>query len=215
MGLKQQKSYRVVTKYVIMDKNQKRGRPKTFDREAILEIAMNNYWQKGLSVSLNSISEQAGVAKPSLYREFENEDGLTLAALNRYSELIGIRLNSILSSNDSFLDKINALAQYFCQDACHNNGCLFVKMRSQIFKVGPKTKARIEEIEQEMLKLYLEFFEQYKNELKCNSHLSTQKAAKFVSSQFELALVQRARGVSSKEVSAVLDISLAIFNAKS
>ena len=82
-----------------MDKNQKRGRPKTFNRDAILEIAMNNYWQKGLSASLNSISEQAGVAKPSIYREFKNEDGLTLAALNHYSELIGIRLDSILSSN--------------------------------------------------------------------------------------------------------------------
>ncbi len=198
-----------------MDKNQKRGRPKTLNREAILEIAINNYWQKGLSVSLNSISEQAGVAKPSLYREFENEDGLTLAALNRYSELIGIRLNSILSSDDSLLDKINALAQYFCQDACHNNGCLFLKMRSQSFKLGPKTKARIEEIEQEMLTLYLEFFEHYKNELKCKSHLSTQQAANFISSQFELALVQRARGVSSKEVRAVLDISFEIFTSNS
>lgn len=205
----------MVTKYLIMDKNQKRGRPKTLNRDAILEIAMNNYWQKGLSVSLNSISEQAGVAKPSLYREFENEDGLTLAALNRYSELIGIRLNSILSSDDSFLDKINALAKYFCQDACHNNGCLFVKMRSQSFKVGPKTKARIEEIEQEMLHFYVKFFEQNKNELKCISNLSVMEAAKFLSSQFELALYQRARGVSSKEVRAVLDISLAIFNANS
>jgi AcrR family transcriptional regulator len=195
-----------------MDKNQKRGRPKTFNREVILEIAMNNYWQKGLSVSLNSISEQAGVAKPSLYREFENEDGLTLAALNRYSELIGSRLNSILSSDDSFLDKINTLAQYFCQDVCHNNGCLFVKMRSQSFKVGPKTKARIEEIEQEMLHIYVNFFEHNKNELRSISHLSTQQASKFLSSQFELALAQRARGVPSEEVRAVLNISLAIFS---
>jgi AcrR family transcriptional regulator len=198
-----------------MDKNQKRGRPKTFNREAILEIAMDNYWQKGLSVSLNSISEQAGVAKPSLYREFKNEDGLTLAALNRYSEIIGIRLNSILSNDDSLLDKINALANYFCQDVCHNNGCLFVKMRSQSFKVGPKTKTRIIEIEQEMLNFYLELFERNKNELKCKSHLSTQQAAKFISSQFELALVQRARGVSSKEVRAVLDISLGVFISNS
>ena len=88
-------------------------------------------------------------------------------------------------------------------------------MRSQSFKVGPKTKARIEKIDQEMLQLYVEFFEQNKNELKSHSHLSTQQAAKFLSSQFELALAQRARGVSSKEVRVVLDISLAIFNANS
>lgn len=87
-------------------------------------------------------------------------------------------------------------------------------MHSQSFKVGPKTKARIEEIEKEMLQLYVEFFEQNKNELKRISNFSVIQAAKFLSSQFELALVQRARGVTSKEVRAVLDISLAIFNAK-
>jgi AcrR family transcriptional regulator len=193
----------------------KRGRPKTLNRQAIIEIAMDNYWQKGLAASLNSISEQAGVAKPSLYREFENEDGLTLAALDRYAELSLGQLKTILTGADSFENKIKLIAKHFSEDISHQNGCLFVKMRSERIKVGPKTQNRIKEIDEELFGLFCEFFRHSKENGEWSGKISNKEAARYLNSQFELALTQRARGVSTKEINKVLSMSLSVLISNS
>lgn len=195
---------------MIMSKGEKRGRPKTLNRQAIIEIAMDNYWQKGLTASLNSISEQAGVAKPSLYREFGNEDGLTLAALDHYAELSIGQLKEILTEPLSFENKIKSIAKYFCKGVSHKNGCLFVKMRSEKIKVGPKTQSRLKEIDEELFGLYCEFFKQSKRHGEWSGNIPIRDAARYLTSQFELALTQRSRGVSSNEISKVLEMSLSV-----
>ena len=51
-------------------------RPKTLNRDHILAVAMNSYWDEGIDgVSLNEISKKAKVAKPGLYRESEMKMG--------------------------------------------------------------------------------------------------------------------------------------------
>ena len=62
-----------------------RGRPKTFDRDHVLDVAMHTYWQNGVdTVSVNEICKKAQVSKPGLYREFNNQEGLMIAALGCY-----------------------------------------------------------------------------------------------------------------------------------
>ena len=64
-----------------------RGRPKTFNRDHVLGVAMQTYWQEGLdSVSVNEICKKAEVSKPGLYREFNNEEGLIIAVLDNYEK---------------------------------------------------------------------------------------------------------------------------------
>jgi AcrR family transcriptional regulator len=191
-----------------MRKSEKRGRPKTLNRQAIIKIAMDNYWQKGLTASLNSISIQAGVAKPSLYREFENEDGLTLAALDQYAELSFGQLKEILNGPRTFEEKIRSIAKHFCSDVSYKNGCLFLKMRSERIKVGPRTQARIKEIDSELLGVYRDFFRLGKENGEWSGGMSIIDAARYLTSQLELALTQRSRGVSPREVSKVLEVSL-------
>ena len=54
-----------------------RGRPRTLQRDHVINVAMESYWVSGPSnVSVNDICKRANVSKPGLYREFGNEDGL-------------------------------------------------------------------------------------------------------------------------------------------
>jgi len=186
------------------------GRPKKLDRDAVINLAMDTFWQKGPDVSLNSICELAGVAKPSLYREFGNEDGLSKAALERYFELSYGKLKELLLGPATFKEKLENLVTFVCQDQCNQYGCLFVKMRSESFNLGQNTKARVEEIDEEMIKLYINFFKLSRESGDWKSQLSDKVAAKFLGSQIELALTQRARGVLSSEVMTILDISLSV-----
>jgi AcrR family transcriptional regulator len=55
----------------------------------VLDIAMTAYWQTDpADVSVNAICQMAGISKPSLYRAFGSEDGLSRAVLDRYAEQV-------------------------------------------------------------------------------------------------------------------------------
>lgn len=63
----------------------KRGRPVTFDREEILEIALNLFWEKSfMSLSLKEIAKETGLTRASLYNTFGNKDVLFLEVLRLY-----------------------------------------------------------------------------------------------------------------------------------
>jgi AcrR family transcriptional regulator len=49
-------------------------------------------------VSVNAICQMAGISKPSLYREFGSEDGLTRAVLDRYAEQVLSEMFAILQA---------------------------------------------------------------------------------------------------------------------
>ncbi|MFK8136870.1 MAG: TetR/AcrR family transcriptional regulator [Bdellovibrionales bacterium] len=199
-----------------MKTTKKRGRPKTFDREKVTNQAMNSFWKEGPSASLNSICELAGIAKPSLYREFGNEDGLSLAALEIYFQLSFSQLETILFGSENFKVKLETISNFLSRDSCNENGCLFIKMRADSSQLGPKTKAKVKEIDRKILQLYTRFFKLSRKNGQWKSQLTDKEAASFLSSQFELVLTQRARGVASSDVEKVLQISLSIIiNSKS
>lgn len=189
-----------------MKQNQGRGRPKTLNREAITDLAMVSFWQNGPEMSLNSICDQAEVAKPSLYREFGNEDGLMAAALDRYYNSVFPQLADLFLGSKTFAEKLKTLAMFVCEDERNQYGCLFVKMRAARAQLGAKTQAKVDEIDKAMVKLFQSFLKQSRENGQWKSTLTDMSAADYLSSQIELALSQRARGVSSSRVRAVLDI---------
>lgn len=61
------------------------GRPKKYEREAILDQAMLTFWRKGYeATSTADLEAQMGVNRYSLYAEFQSKHGLYEAALERY-----------------------------------------------------------------------------------------------------------------------------------
>jgi AcrR family transcriptional regulator len=62
-----------------------RGRPRSFDREAALDIAMRLFWQHGYeATSLSQLTEAIGVSAPSLYAAFGDKEALFLQTVERY-----------------------------------------------------------------------------------------------------------------------------------
>lgn len=64
-----------------------RGRPKTFDRDAALDKALELFWRHGYEgTSLSDLVEATGAKAPTLYAEFTNKEGMFRAAVDRYTE---------------------------------------------------------------------------------------------------------------------------------
>lgn len=170
------------------------------DRGRLVDIAMRAYWAEGpTDVSLNSICQRAGVSKPSVYREFGNEDGLICATLEAYADMVLSRLVEIVASDSAFFRKIERLAYLVAKDDLHENGCLFVKMRMFKSQMGPKTQAKISDIEGMALEAFASLLTQGRTSGEWTSDIPVALAARYLHAQVGLALDQRARGEDPAE----------------
>lgn len=170
----------------------------------VLEVAMTAYWEKGpAAISLNSICQRAGVSKPSVYREFSNEDGLTYAALEHYARSVLGKVLEIMDSEISFHEKIAGVAYLSAQDPQHDHGCLFIKMRSAQSGLGENTRKLIIQIENLAIEAYAKALSDARLSGEWSGNIPTQLAARYLYEQIGLALDLRARGGDPKDILAV------------
>ena len=67
-----------------------RGRPRSFDREAALDAAMQVFWEKGYeATSISDLTEVMGINPPSLYAAFGDKERLFMEAIERYAQARG------------------------------------------------------------------------------------------------------------------------------
>jgi len=63
------------------------GRPKEFDRDAVLDRALELFWDRGYEgTSMSDLVEQLGIGRQSLYDTFGDKRALYLLALDRYRQ---------------------------------------------------------------------------------------------------------------------------------
>jgi AcrR family transcriptional regulator len=61
------------------------GRPREFDVDTALDLALQVFWRKGYEgASMSDLTEAMGITKPSLYAAFGNKEDLFRKALDRY-----------------------------------------------------------------------------------------------------------------------------------
>ncbi|HZC78142.1 MAG TPA: TetR/AcrR family transcriptional regulator, partial [Ktedonobacterales bacterium] len=64
-----------------------RGRPRSFDREAALERAIDVFWRHGYeATSVSDLTSAMGINPPSLYAAFGDKEKLFLEAVERYQQ---------------------------------------------------------------------------------------------------------------------------------
>ncbi|SDW11397.1 TetR/AcrR family transcriptional regulator [Marinobacter mobilis] len=75
-----------------------RGRPRSFNEEAVLDAALQVFWRHGFqSASLSELTKATKLNKPSLYGAFGDKKSLYLKVLQRY-------LNMLVESHGAELD---------------------------------------------------------------------------------------------------------------
>lgn len=67
-----------------------RGRPRAFDKDEALDVALRLFWQHGYEgTSIAALAEAVGVTVPSLYLAFGNKESLFMQAVERYGRYNG------------------------------------------------------------------------------------------------------------------------------
>lgn len=189
-----------------------RGRPRTTDPDHIVDVAMNAYWESDpADVSVNAICRMACVSKPSLYREFGSEDGLTSAALERYAEEVLSDTLALLEREQSMEATLDALIEFASADPRMARGCLFYKMRNGKHRLGPLTRARVEAIDAGARAAYEAFLQRCVEAGEWRGGPSVEAGARYLSEQVALATTQRASGEDPEWVRGMLTMALSVF----
>ena len=108
-----------------------RGRPKTFDREATLDKALELFWRHGYeATSLADLVAATGAKAPTLYAEFTNKEGMFRAVIDRYIEKFSSKSTSALSCPENCV--ASGVENYFRStitcftDKEKPGGCFFI-----------------------------------------------------------------------------------------
>ncbi|ORI20560.1 TetR/AcrR family transcriptional regulator [Rhodococcus sp. 1168] len=74
------------------------GRPRTFDRETAIVVAMEQFWRDGFeSTTVAKLTEAMGITPPSLYAAFGDKDQLFQAAAACYFTSVSAQFEKALS----------------------------------------------------------------------------------------------------------------------
>ena len=91
------------------------GRPRTFDRDQALDVAMRLFWRHGFEgVSFKQLTSELGIAAPSLYAAFGNKEALFREALDLY---VARREGADLAFMDQCASLEDAVRELLCGTA--------------------------------------------------------------------------------------------------
>jgi len=190
-----------------------RGRPKTFDRARTLDVAIDSYWRDGVdAVSLNEICRRAHVSKPGLYREFGNEDQLMDAALTRYSETVLAPVLATLSDDRPFRETLDSLIEFTTREETPDvpSGCLFSKMRSFRWRLGPITGEHVDRLREDAVRAYASWLETCADRGEIELPAPLEVTAAYVDAQLTMMLTRVSAGEDPATVRAHANLAFAV-----
>lgn len=107
-----------------------RGRPRQFDIDAALDLAMLVFREKGYhSASISDLSDAMQLTAGSIYKAFRDKRGLFLQVFTRYTSLRNKALHQRLAQQTCGRGKMTELLRFYIESASDvegRRGCLVV-----------------------------------------------------------------------------------------
>jgi TetR/AcrR family transcriptional regulator, copper-responsive repressor len=104
------------------------GRPRGFDRDAALRIALELFWRHGYEgVSISDLTKAMGIAPPSLYGTFGSKAGLYREALKLYQQRSTASAIEAFQQDGPVREMIDAMLRNTVRattDPSHPPGCM-------------------------------------------------------------------------------------------
>jgi TetR/AcrR family transcriptional repressor of nem operon len=116
-------------------------RYKEYNVNKVLEKSIALFWQKGFNgCSINEIVRETGVNRFSLYKEFENKEGILYASFKLYRERYCEDKLSLLKSDGDLFEVIKDFYMAFLDDDEPVSGCYFIHIGTELADSDPRVK---------------------------------------------------------------------------
>lgn len=125
------------------------ARPKSFDRDLAIDIAMDTLWRNGFTASsVKSLSETLGITRSSFYNAFGSWEGLLEEVFERYFNLAPSHRLFGVTPATSVRPFLTALYHEICQVRASDpegRGCLGVNFVAEVYPGGTAISQAVEE----------------------------------------------------------------------
>jgi TetR/AcrR family transcriptional repressor of nem operon len=119
-------------------------RPRTYEREAAIELAMDAFWATGYTAtSMRDLIATTGVPPASLYAEFGGKDGLFLEAVDRYIAISRAWYETSLAAGDEGFAAVRRHLESY-DFGGDTRGCLLVNSLGERGEIPAPALARID-----------------------------------------------------------------------
>jgi len=126
---------------------QTRGRPRSFDRDEALRLAMQVFWNKGYEgTTMADLTAAIGVKAPSLYAAFGDKNALFREAIDFYSATTAIGPMNALKEGKGMREDLHNMLQAsvaLYADPANGKGCMVVV---SAINCAPENAAHAEEM---------------------------------------------------------------------
>lgn len=143
---------------------------------------------------------QAGISKPTLYREWGNEDGLLAASLGRYRRIRVLPMLAALAEERPLAQAIEGAIQGLTADDGSPAGCLFTRLRVSCSRLGPLTTEAVRALQEEQWAAFEAWFRRGLERGDANPDLDPAFGARYFDTQLACILVQMGEGVPPEQV---------------
>jgi TetR/AcrR family transcriptional repressor of nem operon len=124
------------------------GRPKTYDRDAMVAKAMELFWLHGFEATTTQmLVDRLGINRFSLYAEFGSKQGLYEASMDRYDQDVVTHHFGPLERPGASLPEIEALLRFFASQVRtpgSEHGCMLCNVATERAPHDPASHARVE-----------------------------------------------------------------------
>ena len=123
-------------------------RPKEFERDVVLEKAMELFWQKGYeATSVQDLVQHMGINRGSLYDTFQDKHHLFLAAVSHYHDTVVkdaiARLEAPTAAKQAIIDHFDRMVDCMMGDEAQR-GCLMTNTIVELAAHHPDIAAQLQ-----------------------------------------------------------------------
>lgn len=185
-----------------------RGRPLKFEQNAVLEMALEQFWAHGFEgTSISDLTSAMGIHRPSLYATFGNKAALFQSCVTHY---LSTELNFIEETlkTSPLLIAIEALLEREITLIENGRGCLLVQGAISCREENNEMKVLLNEHRKTLegkLRRRVQMA-QMKNEVASTD--SPAAIAKFIASIYQGLSIQASGGATKRELQEVVKIAL-------
>lgn len=210
---KNTKLVRSVNYFVLISmKNEKprpRGRPRAFDRDAVLDRAVTTFWARGYSgASVDDLTGSMGINRPSLYATFGSKHDLFLEVIDRYASTFGGMPFSAFKSNPDAKSAVAAFLEASIHCATTKGkprGCLIANVAIFEAEKDTQVKQKVSGLFADTDQAISEYFSAAQDDGRLSDHHDPRALARMVISITHSIATRARAGASREQLSVVAD----------
>ncbi|AHF78064.1 Putative transcriptional repressor [Sodalis praecaptivus] len=193
-----------------------RGRPKHFDADAALDVALRLFWQHGFeATSMHDLVAATGAKAPTLYHAFGNKEGLFRAAMERYLQRFVRKMKPCLDNPHRSVagateDFLTACVAQFTGEGLPP-GCFLICTSSALSADSQPIAALLRSHNMLPEQLLRDFYRERQIAGELPPSTDTVRLAKYLACQLQGMAVQARDGVSRRQLCTLVALIMALW----